>query len=121
MITFHDWIVSGGNRLSLLADALTAAREHGAEIATIAESPDWLAETRVTPRLRDGARRPASAPSQAQPPADPAGEVGQQQRAVEADRGGHRAPARRGVSKRLLTCWAAIAPAAAPAARARTG
>ena len=25
MITFHDWIVSGGNRLSLLADALAAA------------------------------------------------------------------------------------------------
>jgi peptidoglycan/xylan/chitin deacetylase (PgdA/CDA1 family) len=45
MITFHDWIVSGGNRLSLLADALTAARDHGAQIATIAESPGWLSST----------------------------------------------------------------------------
>ena len=45
MITFHDWIVSGGNRLSLLADALSAAREHGAQIATIAESPGWLSQT----------------------------------------------------------------------------
>ena len=26
-ITFHDWIVSGGNRLSLLGDCLAAARE----------------------------------------------------------------------------------------------
>jgi peptidoglycan/xylan/chitin deacetylase (PgdA/CDA1 family) len=42
MITFHDWIVSGGNRLSLLADALSTARGHGADIATIAESPGWL-------------------------------------------------------------------------------
>jgi peptidoglycan/xylan/chitin deacetylase (PgdA/CDA1 family) len=45
MITFHDWIVSGGNRLSLLTDALAAAREHGAQIATIAESPGWLSQT----------------------------------------------------------------------------
>jgi peptidoglycan/xylan/chitin deacetylase (PgdA/CDA1 family) len=45
MITFHDWIVSGGNRLSLLEDALATAREHGAQIATIAESPDWLSRT----------------------------------------------------------------------------
>jgi peptidoglycan/xylan/chitin deacetylase (PgdA/CDA1 family) len=42
MITFHDWIVSGGNRLPLLSDALTAAREAGTEIATIAQRPDWL-------------------------------------------------------------------------------
>jgi peptidoglycan/xylan/chitin deacetylase (PgdA/CDA1 family) len=45
MITFHDWIVTGGNRLSLLADALSAAREHGTQIATIAESPGWLSPT----------------------------------------------------------------------------
>jgi hypothetical protein len=45
MITFHDWIVSGGNRLSLLTDALAAAREHGAQIATIAEIPGWLSQT----------------------------------------------------------------------------
>jgi hypothetical protein len=42
MITFHDWIVSGGNRLALLGDALAAARESGADISTIAERPDWL-------------------------------------------------------------------------------
>jgi len=42
MITFHDWIVSGGNRLSLLGDCLAAARESGADIATIAQHPDWL-------------------------------------------------------------------------------
>ena len=43
-ITFHDWIVSGGNRLVLLADALDAARKGGAVISTIAQSPDWLPE-----------------------------------------------------------------------------
>lgn len=43
MVTFHDWIVSGGNRLVLLREALTAAREGGAVISTIANSPDWLA------------------------------------------------------------------------------
>jgi hypothetical protein len=43
MVTFHDWIVSGGNRLVLLREALTAAREGGAVISTIAQSPDWLA------------------------------------------------------------------------------
>jgi peptidoglycan/xylan/chitin deacetylase (PgdA/CDA1 family) len=42
MITFHDWIVSGGNRLSLLSECLTAARAGGADIATIAQRPDWL-------------------------------------------------------------------------------
>jgi peptidoglycan/xylan/chitin deacetylase (PgdA/CDA1 family) len=42
MITFHDWIISGGNRLSLLADALQAAKDSGTQIATIADSPDWL-------------------------------------------------------------------------------
>jgi len=43
-VTFHDWIVSGGNRLVLLADALTAAREVGTVVSTIAENPDWLPE-----------------------------------------------------------------------------
>lgn len=42
MITFHDWIVSGGNRLSLLGDSLAAARKSGVDIATIAQRPDWL-------------------------------------------------------------------------------
>jgi peptidoglycan/xylan/chitin deacetylase (PgdA/CDA1 family) len=42
MITFHDWIVSGGNRLSLLGDALAAARQNGVDIATIAQRPEWL-------------------------------------------------------------------------------
>jgi hypothetical protein len=43
MITFHDWIVSSGNRLQLLGDCLAAARQSGANIATIAECPDLLA------------------------------------------------------------------------------
>jgi peptidoglycan/xylan/chitin deacetylase (PgdA/CDA1 family) len=43
MITFHDWIVSGGNRLQLLGDCLATARQSGANVATIAECPDWLA------------------------------------------------------------------------------
>lgn len=42
MITFHDWIVSGGNRLSLLSDCLSAARRSGVDIATIAQRPGWL-------------------------------------------------------------------------------
>lgn len=42
MVTFHDWIVSGGNRLALLGDALAAARDSGTVISTIAENPDWL-------------------------------------------------------------------------------
>ena len=42
MITFHDWIVSGGNRLGLLADALTAASDSGTTISTIARNPEWL-------------------------------------------------------------------------------
>jgi hypothetical protein len=42
MITFHDWIVSGGNRLSLLGDALATARENDVDIATIAQRPEWL-------------------------------------------------------------------------------
>lgn len=42
MITFHDWIVSGGNRLSLLSDCLSAARQNGVDIATIAQRPGWL-------------------------------------------------------------------------------
>ena len=42
MITFHDWLVSGGNRLTLLRDSLRAAREAGTVISTIADSPGWL-------------------------------------------------------------------------------
>jgi peptidoglycan/xylan/chitin deacetylase (PgdA/CDA1 family) len=42
MITFHDWIVTGGNRLPLLGDAIAAARDSGTMISTIAENPDWL-------------------------------------------------------------------------------
>jgi peptidoglycan/xylan/chitin deacetylase (PgdA/CDA1 family) len=45
MITFHDWIVSGGNRLSLLGDCLAAAHENGVDIATIAHRPAWLPAT----------------------------------------------------------------------------
>jgi hypothetical protein len=42
MITFHDWIVSGGNRLVLLRDALAAAHDSGMSISTIADNPGWL-------------------------------------------------------------------------------
>jgi peptidoglycan/xylan/chitin deacetylase (PgdA/CDA1 family) len=42
MITFHDWIVSGGNRPALLRDALASARARGMAISTIAANPDWL-------------------------------------------------------------------------------
>ena len=45
MITFHDWIVSGGNRLALLGDALATARQSGTVISTIADNPDWLSAT----------------------------------------------------------------------------
>lgn len=41
-ITFHDWIVSTGNRIVLLRDTLAAARDGGAVISTITRSPDWL-------------------------------------------------------------------------------
>jgi peptidoglycan/xylan/chitin deacetylase (PgdA/CDA1 family) len=41
-VTFHDWIVSGGNRLALLGDVLAAARDSGMSVSTIAANPDWL-------------------------------------------------------------------------------
>lgn len=41
-VTFHDWIVSGGNRLALLGDILAAARDSGMSVSTIADNPDWL-------------------------------------------------------------------------------
>lgn len=41
-ITFHDWIVSGGNRLVLLRDTLAAAHDSGMSISTIADNPGWL-------------------------------------------------------------------------------
>jgi peptidoglycan/xylan/chitin deacetylase (PgdA/CDA1 family) len=42
MVTFHDWIVAGGNRLVLLDDVLTAASDAGVAVSTIAASPHWL-------------------------------------------------------------------------------
>jgi peptidoglycan/xylan/chitin deacetylase (PgdA/CDA1 family) len=42
MVNFHDWIVSGGNRLVLLNDALATAHEAGMVISTIAANPQWL-------------------------------------------------------------------------------
>jgi peptidoglycan/xylan/chitin deacetylase (PgdA/CDA1 family) len=42
MVTFHDWIVTGGNRLVLLADTLAAARHAGMAVSTVADNPDWL-------------------------------------------------------------------------------
>jgi peptidoglycan/xylan/chitin deacetylase (PgdA/CDA1 family) len=54
-ITFHDWLVTSGNRLVLLREALASAREGGAIISTIAQNPDWLADValagRAAPRL----------------------------------------------------------------------
>jgi peptidoglycan/xylan/chitin deacetylase (PgdA/CDA1 family) len=44
-VTFHDWIISGGNRLGLLGDTLAAARDGGMSISTIADNPDWLPTT----------------------------------------------------------------------------
>lgn len=44
MITFHDWIVAGGNRLVLLVEVLQAAREAGIDISTVAADPCWLDE-----------------------------------------------------------------------------
>jgi peptidoglycan/xylan/chitin deacetylase (PgdA/CDA1 family) len=45
MITFHDWIVAGGNRLVLLDDVLQTAEKTGMEVSTIAGSAHWLAES----------------------------------------------------------------------------
>lgn len=45
MITFHDWIVAGGNRLVLLDDVLRTAEKTGVEVSTIAGSAHWLAES----------------------------------------------------------------------------
>jgi hypothetical protein len=42
MVTFHDWIVSGGNRLVLLDEALAAARDAGVAVSTVAANPHWL-------------------------------------------------------------------------------
>jgi peptidoglycan/xylan/chitin deacetylase (PgdA/CDA1 family) len=44
MVTFHDWIVCGGNRLVLLEDTLAAARDAGIAISTVAANPHWLPE-----------------------------------------------------------------------------
>lgn len=38
MLTFHDWIISGGNRLLLLDDVLSSLHEVGAEAVTIGET-----------------------------------------------------------------------------------
>lgn len=44
MVTFHDWLVTGGNRLVLLRETLAAARASGTVISTITRSPGWLPE-----------------------------------------------------------------------------
>jgi hypothetical protein len=49
MITFHDWIVAGGNRLVLLDDVLRTAARTGLEVSTIAGSAHWLAESAAGP------------------------------------------------------------------------
>ena len=47
MVTFHDWIVSGGNRLVLLGDALAAARDGWMTVSTVAANPQWLPSSAV--------------------------------------------------------------------------
>jgi len=42
MATFHDWIVSGGNRLVLLDDVLAGATEAGVDVSASAASSHWL-------------------------------------------------------------------------------
>jgi peptidoglycan/xylan/chitin deacetylase (PgdA/CDA1 family) len=42
MVTFHDWIVSAGNRPVLLDDALATASDAGMTISTVAANPHWL-------------------------------------------------------------------------------
>jgi peptidoglycan/xylan/chitin deacetylase (PgdA/CDA1 family) len=49
MITFHDWIVAGGNRLVLLDDVLRAAAKAGLEVSTMAGSAHWLGESAAGP------------------------------------------------------------------------
>jgi hypothetical protein len=49
MITFHDWIVAGGNCLVLLDDVLRTAEKNGLEVSTIAGSAHWLAESAGEP------------------------------------------------------------------------
>jgi len=44
MITFHDWIIAGGNRLVLLDEVLRSAGKMGLKTSTIAGRPDWPAE-----------------------------------------------------------------------------
>lgn len=46
MVTFHDWIVTGGNRLVLLDDVLRAAAEAGLQVATMAGNDLISAESR---------------------------------------------------------------------------
>jgi peptidoglycan/xylan/chitin deacetylase (PgdA/CDA1 family) len=47
MVTFHDWIVAGGNRLVLLDEALTAARDAGVEVVTVAAKPYWFSQLAI--------------------------------------------------------------------------
>jgi hypothetical protein len=52
MITFHDWIIAGGNRLVLLDDVLRAAGKSGLNVSTIAGHPHWLGELTARPSSR---------------------------------------------------------------------
>jgi len=51
MVTFHDWIVAGGNRMVLLDEILKTAEKTGLEVSTIAGSAHWLAEPGTEPAL----------------------------------------------------------------------
>ena len=48
MVTFHDWIVSGANRLVLLDDTLATARDAGTAISTVAANPHWLPDASIS-------------------------------------------------------------------------
>lgn len=50
MITFHDWIITGGNRLVLLDNVLAAAQKEGLKVSTIAADPYYLPAVTAVPR-----------------------------------------------------------------------
>jgi Polysaccharide deacetylase len=51
MVTFHDWIVAGGNRMVLLDEVLKTAEKTGLAVSTIAGSAHWLVESGAAPAI----------------------------------------------------------------------
>lgn len=51
MLTFHDWIIAGGNRLSLLDGVLSCLGEIGIRAATVGECWHDLIDRAVAPRV----------------------------------------------------------------------